>query len=453
MNNRTITFFLVFILLLSACTTTQKTVDTHPKPEWVQQRPINSIYYIGISSATKKGFSPASYMATAKQNAISDLSSEISINIESTSLFNAMQTLDRFSQQFVSDIKASNTMQLEGYELVATYEDNDNYWVYYQLSKQRYQEWKEQKKQQAVSDAKNKYLQGENMLQNQQHYNAFKYFAEALEILSPYLNENTACTLENEQIDLGSTIYNQLINILTTCSVTTEHNTFIVKKGVAVADNLFCFSVNDRQGNAMASFPVKINFSGSGLLKNSEKTGSDGRFCCSFQKIKTNRLQETLSLSIDATTLSRVITNHLVRNIIKNIPTTETTIRVSLQKPSLQIVSNEKSLNRTNTEQVLYQHISEVLTDHFVLTETSSSDFILKIESNTIQKEKYNNLYYIDIECSFTLNDANGNNLYRKRFKEEASGENPEIASQNGYQTMITAFERTVKRDIENVLD
>ena len=50
------------------------------------------------------------------------------------------------------------------YEVIT--EDDNYYWVYYKLSKSRYQIQKDEKKQQTILDAKNKYYQATELMRN-----------------------------------------------------------------------------------------------------------------------------------------------------------------------------------------------------------------------------------------------------------------------------------------------
>lgn len=435
---------IIFLQLLWSCGSYKPVTDTPPKPEWVQSRPNRSDFYIGISAATKKGLSPDYYIATAKRNALSDLSSEISVNIETSSILNSMSDDRQFSQQFVDNIKTSNALQLEGYELVSTWEDAENYWVYYQLSKSGYATWKEQKKQQAISDSKNKFLQGQKMLDEKLHYNAFQFYAEALMLLSPYLNESTVCEIDHQSVDLGNTIYNSISNFLNENKFDVQSLDITIKKGVETDRDVFCFYLKDPSNKGVANMPVKVDFTGFGLLKNSEKTGNDGKFCCSFQKIKSTNSQEILTMAIDKNALTRSVTNHFVRSMIQNIPVSESRIRVVLQKPNLRITCNEP---------VLQDYLTDHLYSDFNMEVSSSSDFILNAVSDVKQKEKYNDLYYIELECVFTLNDSSGNNIYRKRIKEEYSGKDWATAEKNAYSEVKTMIDRSIKRDIVNCLN
>ena len=79
---------LSFTLLLTSCGSPKEVAPIEPpapRPSWVSSKPINSGMYSGIGMAYKSA--GADYIAMAKNNALNDLASEISVNISSSSLF------------------------------------------------------------------------------------------------------------------------------------------------------------------------------------------------------------------------------------------------------------------------------------------------------------------------------------------------------------------------------
>ncbi|MDD4848193.1 MAG: LPP20 family lipoprotein [Bacteroidales bacterium] len=443
-------FYIVLIsILLVSCSTSQPIAETASAPAWVTSRPQSSENYIGIGFSSKKGSTPDAYRTTAKQEALTDLSSEISITIESSSVLNSMQVNQNFSQQFVNDIKTNNSLQLEGYELVDTYETENQYWVYYRLSKTDYQNRKLQKKQYAVETAKNKYLQAEKLLQDQLHYNAFQLYAEALSALSAYLNESTPCLLNDREADLGNTIYNAMVQFFNESKFSISSPTMMVKKGVDLPLNAFCFTLQDGLQHPMVNMPIKVSFTGNGLMKNSEKTDVQGQICCSLPKIKTQNSQETLSLSVDVVALSRIVTDHLVRNIIKNIPIVEMPVRIMITKPVMRIIGDEQQLNSRTSDNLLQNHFANHLRSAFDISD-HDADFTLTIQCNTYPKERFQQLDYVVLECNIIITDNKEQPIYRKRIKEEFSGKTQQEASNNGYQNVIQLFDRTLRYDLES---
>ena len=84
---RTLIPFLLLAALLG-CKGKQPTVVTPvpegpQRPAWVSSRPVSSAYYVGVGMAPR---SRPDHQETAKKNALNDLASEISVNVEGNSL-------------------------------------------------------------------------------------------------------------------------------------------------------------------------------------------------------------------------------------------------------------------------------------------------------------------------------------------------------------------------------
>lgn len=63
-------------------------LEAQERPDWVKQRPVSSMHYIGIACVSK---SEKDYMQKAKQQALNDLISEIKVNVASTSLLHTLE--------------------------------------------------------------------------------------------------------------------------------------------------------------------------------------------------------------------------------------------------------------------------------------------------------------------------------------------------------------------------
>lgn len=156
-------------------------------PNWVSSRPNDGFKYIGVGVAEKgKG---SNYQMDAKKNALYDLSSEIKVNISSNSVLYTVQNNNNFNENFNSLINLSNTDNIEGYQLVDSYENEKQYWIYYQLDKQEYANQKAQKKQQIISKATNLINLSFNDEKNKDFSACLKKRIQAFGVLTPYLSE------------------------------------------------------------------------------------------------------------------------------------------------------------------------------------------------------------------------------------------------------------------------
>ena len=156
-------------------------------PNWVSSRPNNGFKYVGVGVA-EKGKS-SNYQMEAKKNALYDLSSEIKVNISSNSVLYTVQNNNNFNENFNSLINLSNTDNIEGYQLIDSYENEKQYWIYYELDKQEYANQKAQKKQQIISKASNLINLSFADEKNKDFSSSLKKRIQAFGVLTPYLSE------------------------------------------------------------------------------------------------------------------------------------------------------------------------------------------------------------------------------------------------------------------------
>lgn len=183
-------------------------------PNWVNKRPVNHSKFIGIGMAEK--IAGVNYQNEAKKNALFDLSSEIKVDISSNSILYTVQNNNQFNENFNSLIKLSNTENIEGYRLVDAYENDKQYWLYYELDKQEYENLKLKTKQLCINKAVNLINLSFNDEKDGNFTGSLKKRIQAFGVLSPYLNENIVLSAGNQIntiLDLSNTIQHQLQSI------------------------------------------------------------------------------------------------------------------------------------------------------------------------------------------------------------------------------------------------
>ncbi|MEO6306026.1 MAG: LPP20 family lipoprotein [Bacteroidia bacterium] len=215
-----ISYILFLFVLLVSCKSKKEVAQTPATevkvPIWVSSRPNNGFKYVGIGVSEKgKG---GNYQIDAKKNALYDLSSEIKVNISSNSVLYTVQNNNNFNENFNSLINLTNTDNIEGYQLVDSYENEKQYWVYYQLDKQEYANQKAQKKQQIISKASNLINLSFNDEKNKDFSSCLKKRIQAFGVLTPYLSEEITFDAAQTNgiktvFDLTSVIQKQLQSI------------------------------------------------------------------------------------------------------------------------------------------------------------------------------------------------------------------------------------------------
>ena len=85
-------------------------------PDWVKNRPIFKEFYIGISYAPKvKGSNE--HIEIAKNGALKNLASEITVNITGEVISNVVEKSGMLEEELKSLIRSTTEAELEDYEL------------------------------------------------------------------------------------------------------------------------------------------------------------------------------------------------------------------------------------------------------------------------------------------------------------------------------------------------
>ncbi len=445
--NRVIQLFI--IVIMCGCSLLRPAPEEKDMPEWITGSTEIPFYYTGIGSAPKQESQPNEYIRNARQNALADMAESISIEIESSSTLSVIESNYEVSRNFSYDVVASTHEELEGYELVDTWEDENYYWAYYKLSIEKYWEVKEERKSNAVSNALSKYEQAKEFQQSNEHYNAFIFYADALAELRPYLGERAVALIDGEEKDLSNHIFSRLVDFLNNINIYGQHDEITVKRGVSIDKQLVTFHVKDKDDNPVNNFPVRLDFTGRGLMRNREASDSEGEIVCALQKVSSSGNNETLSVSIDMQELSRVSGDQAIRSIIRNIPCPEGSIEIIVDKPTVFVASTEKEFGETNNGHLLKDKMKRSIRPHFDLAKSKNeADFIINIESNTTKKDKYLNEHYIIMECKIRMQDQKGNTLFNRDISNEYKDTSYQKASIKAYNEIARIIDRSIANNI-----
>lgn len=269
-------------------------------PSWVKQRPVDFENYIGIGTAIISNNN--GHIVAAKQAALLDIASEISVNISGSQSLNTLENNQKIQEEFKSHTQATTQNSIENYELVDSYSDGKYYWVYYRLNKIKYQTEKKQKFDAALFAAKN-YFENALAEKNNKNLNAsIASFINSLESIKSYLNEDlTFMSLTaNKKINLLSDIKFELNDLFQKIQInhTKTNKKYEGQVGKSLKEPIE-LNLNAAEFNTNA-LPFKLSFvTGKGQFLNENILSEEKKVIFQISKIESKKAQQNVQIEFD----------------------------------------------------------------------------------------------------------------------------------------------------------
>jgi hypothetical protein len=402
-------------LLLSACGGTKK-VQGPPQPDWVTNRPKSQLYYYGVGAA-RKTLDVSQFQQAARQNALADMSSEISVSISSNSVIHAFESNLNFNEDFTSTIRAQTQQDLEGYEQVDSWEDLNNYWVYYRLSKLQYQQLKEKRKNDAVTRSLDFFSSGINAREGGNARLGLVQMVKALEPIKPYFSEPLPVDINGSEVFLGNEIFKEISNTLAQITIVPVKGYISVKAGQAIPSSMLAFDAIFRNSIPIASLPLEVEYSEKLMRNNRQRTNSNGNASFDIDVVRSRKSLESFTAKIDINDiLNEAGTDPLTRRLINRFNLPNGTIRINIEKPIIYITSIETNLGEVIKPGYIEQSIKKKAVEmgYLVKDVVEEADYIIEVIAATSSKGQAGQFKVACLEGTLSLETRNGNQLYHK---------------------------------------
>lgn len=406
---------LTLSLLLVGCGGTKK-VQTTPKPQWVNNRPSSSIFYYGIGAAPKTT-DISQYQQAARQNALADMAAEISVNISSNSVIHAFESNLNFREDFTSTIRAQTQQELEGYELVDTWDDVGNYWVFYRLSKPLHQELKERRKQDAIARSLDFFTDAITVRQAGNIKLSLVQMAKALEPIKPYFNETLPAIIDGKEVYLGNEIFKEISYTIAKISIVPNYMQLNAKIGQPIHSNQLTFRATFNESTGIADLPLVAEYSEKPIRNNTQRTASSGAASFDVDIVRSNRSMETFTAKMDLQDiLVEAGTDAITRRLLNRFNLPSGSIRIQMEKPSLHIVVEERIFGTPQEQSLLEQSIMKKALEmgYGISSTIEESDYVVRAISNSERIGRSGQYFVVAVKGSITLESSNGKALYHK---------------------------------------
>lgn len=403
-------------LLLISCSAQQGMAKR--KPQWANERPINPEYYVGIA-VVKKDLTKTNYIQLAKNQALHDLCSEISVNISANSVLHQFENEKAFREEFKSEVHTSLMEELEGYELVGSWDNKreNEYWVYYRLSKSEYELQKRVKLNHAKKLAQNFYEQAKLSEKNLDLFQALNFYAKSLDAIKKHLDEDLSIMTFNGRINLGTDLYNSIQNIFKRTQLTPNNKEIQLEISTAHQEPILIKAewLGESENQLIPNLPLSIDFvKGDGVLNNKVSTDEFGYASSILSKVNSKMKLQEIEVGLDLSSiLDEEVENYKLNKLFftpELAPKGKITINVDRLKAYL--IFNEKIFGEDSNREILKNNMKKELSENFFsfTTDKSKAKVILNINTNVtkgeIKEGRNYKVYIVYLDCFFSLTNA-----------------------------------------------
>jgi len=355
-------------------------------PEWVTSLPIDPGSYLGIASAPKASY-PGRAMEVAKERALGDLARTISVKVASTTSLNTLQQDDLIRSSFREQSQSSSDADLEGYELVGTFESETECWAYYRLSRARWAQIVAARKAATTEVALGFYDSAREAVSQGDPMTAIDRYLRGMEALRPFWGElNEGTTSSGERIVVDRACLDGITTLIAGLRLEPAAESLELKFGSGFQADLAiqAFS-NDR---AVPNLPLSYRYNRGTLPRTGTlTTNPDGLISIPLQGFEPQLTSS--NLRVDIRLADALSDGHLegAAAMLEGLALPAVDIPIRITKPSVCIESRESMYgsplgeNRLGVADAVAEAIHQ---QGMQLTEScNEADLLLEIESDT----------------------------------------------------------------------
>ena len=364
----------ILLLLLSACSVGKK------QPEWTLQQPFDNGYYSAVVKIPKKA---PNYKELARNEAIREISTQISVQIDSDIALKETEANGIPSSELISSIRSSSNNKIRDLQLVGTYETKNDYWAYYRLSKSEYYAWRKNQCEQATAQALN--LLNEFDLSQTNLTSGISALLKGLELIVDYTDMDLTTIYRNKQINLYNELFFRLNHLTEKVKINYAEKEIDLTAKQRERKSIAVF-VNYQQEIPVNNFPVCFNFlSGKGEIVAKGLTDENGKAELIINRITSFSTPQFIEAKPDKDFWLVGIENPIVKTMFGNLQFLPATLKLNVNRPKAFVQYSFNNTSGTDYRNILLKKLQDL--DLEISTNQNESDYTFEVNIITRNSE------------------------------------------------------------------
>jgi len=364
----------ILLLLLSACSVGKK------QPEWTLQQPFDNGYYSAVVKIPKKA---PNYKELARNEAIREISTQISVQIDSDIALKETEANGIPSSELISSIRSSSNNKIRDLQLVGTYETKNDYWAYYRLSKSEYYAWRKNQCEQATAQALN--LLNEFDLSQTNLTSGISALLKGLELIVDYTDMDLTTSYRNKQINLYNELFFRLNHLTEKVKINYAEKEIDLTAKQRERKSIAVF-VNYQQEIPVNNYPVCFNFlSGKGEIVAEGLTDENGKAELIINRITSFSTPQFIEAKPDKDFWLVGIENPIVKTMFGNLQFLPATLKLNVNRPKAFVQYSFNNTSGTDYRNILLKKLQDL--DLEISTNQNESDYTFEVNIITRNSE------------------------------------------------------------------
>lgn len=426
-----------FFLFLACGSSKNNSTILENAPEWVVKTPVNNFNYIGIGMASKAS---SDYREKAQKMALTEISNSISVTVSSNNSLNIFQYDDTFNEFYRMNSMVSSAAFLEGYDVVDVFENENYYYTYLSLSKQKHQELKRARINKALESSLFKFDYAKKLTLEKNFTEAIKQQIYALEDISEFLSEDLRYKENQVEKPYVSYLMNSIFTSLNQIEIQFPSKQLNIKHASDPKEIYIQPITVVSQNKPLSMIPVSVFYSWQPGQKLDLITESNGNITLIVPRNCSKNNLEKINILLDTYSLVKNISqNRVVQKIFENYQSKKFEFTVTKKLPTVEldvflIEKNRKNLNALEDE--LFQLFAA---DYFTLASKNvKKDFTITIENKKVENLQVNGKISTKLESRIKITNKSGHIVYQETIHNVIGiGSSTELAEQDALQSLM----------------
>ncbi len=413
--------------------------DTQP-PYWVQHYPIDRQYFIGIASTPIIPGS-AQHIPQARDAALAEIASSITVHIISETESRIREQDQLFSHTFEERISSFARQDLEGFELVDTWEGDRHYWVYYRLCRDLYRRQIKEKIRVATNLARDLLRSAESEISKNNYGQALRYHLQAYSNIGAFIGFGLETNINGQNVLLENHIWKTTQDIARTLNIeflpSRATGGFLQGLSEEVKVKVVSDYNPDIPSKPVSSMPLSASFiRGSGQLVENIVTDADGSADLSLSRISSPMRSQTIAVKPDIKAIAgNLVEEPAVVDMIGSISLPEARLTIDIEAIAFCMEYTDRGryneMIRNVSDGIIRSSLSEKGFEF--VSRKNKCNYILKLDANPRRGTVVQNIHTAFCNAtihfisdrgvelmSFSVSNVSGADLSFEKAKEKA---------------------------------